>query len=166
MEAIALAPKFPRASVSKKCTAKNMCTSCIPLCTPVYYCRLLCPPVYYPLLLCIPVCYSVLLCTTVDSCVLPCALAYRCVQKPSKSKYSGFVNISLLILHPNPTLCGTPLGADPHRPRRAHEAPMGASRLPRTSYALLRTIQAHCDTPTAANHPRPRRPTGRLCNGQ
>ena len=35
-----------------------------------------------------------------------------------------------------------------------------------TSYALLRTTQAHRDTPTAANHPRPRRPTDRLCNGQ
>ena len=57
-------------------------------------------------------------------------------------------------------------GTFAHRPRRARHTQFGASRLPRTSYALLRNIQAHCDTPTAANHPRPRRPTDRLCNGQ
>ena len=63
---------------------------------------------------------------------------------------------------PPPPLNGT----FAHRPRRARHNQFGASRLPRTSYALLRTIQAHRDTPTAANHPRPRRPTDRLCNGQ
>ena len=63
---------------------------------------------------------------------------------------------------PPPPLNGT----FAHFPRRARHTQFGASRLPRTSYALLRTIQAHCDTPTAANHPHPRRPTDRLCNGQ
>ena len=58
------------------------------------------------------------------------------------------------------------IGTFAHFPRRARHTQFGASRLPRTPYALLRTIQAHRDTPTAANHPRPRRPTDRLCNGQ
>ena len=60
---------------------------------------------------------------------------------------------------PPPPLNGT----FAHRPRRARHTQFGASRLPRTSYALLRTTQAHRDTPTVANHPRPRRPTDRLC---
>ena len=64
--------------------------------------------------------------------------------------------------------CRTVHTAQPALSSTQHGAAHGTEQRPHTttSYALLRTTQAHRDTPTAANHPRPRRPTDRLCNGQ